>query len=238
MDNSKGINFDPHVSVDCVVFGYDGQNLKVLLSTKSAEAPELEYNNVKLPGRLLRVNEDLDEAANNIVSQLAGSRHPYMHQFRAFGSPNRTANPKDVLWLENATKQKIGRIVTIAYLSLIRITNRTRSAFGDSPVEWFPVNEIPVLAFDHNQIIDSALREVQRLSQIRPQLVFEMLPPKFTALQVRRLFEQIQRRELDARNFAKLVLSKPWIIPLEEWETGVSHRSARYYKFQANKVKR
>ena len=226
-----GLNFDPHVSVDGVVLGYDGEALQVLLTTQGAEAPWARYSNVKLPGRLLHVDEDLDEAAESITAQLTGLRNPYIRQFRAFGSPDRTANPRDVLWLENAVKQKIGRIVTVAYLSLIRITGRTRGQFAGHDVAWYKVGELPELAFDHNRIIAEALRDVQRRAAVNPQLLFEMLPPKFTALQLRRLHEQISGRAIDVRNFSKMILSKPYIVPLDEWEQGVSHRAARYYKF-------
>ena len=221
-----------HISVDCVAFGFDGERLKVLLVKRVGHDGEGGgFNDMKLPGSLIYQDEDLDEAAQSITGQLTGLRHPYIRQFRAFGSPDRTANPRDVLWLENAVKQKIGRIVTVAYLSLIRITGRTRGQFAGHDVAWYKVSDLPELAFDHNHIIAEALRDVQQRAAADPQLLFEMLPPKFTALQLRRLHEQIGGRSLDVRNFSKLILSKPYIVPLDEWEQGVSHRAARFYKF-------
>ncbi len=235
--NTTTTNFDPHVSVDCVILGFDGESLKVLLSRQGEEDPNSQYNSLKLPGRLLYANEDLDEAANDILNQLTGSQNHFVRQFRAFGSPTRTSNPRDVLWLENAIKQKIGRIVTIAYLSLVRINNRTHRTFAGHDAAWYKVSELPELAFDHSFIISEVLKELEMLSVIQPHLLFEMLPSKFTALQLRRVHEQITGKELDVRNFSKLILNKPYIVPLDEWEQNVSHRAARFYKFQVGKVK-
>lgn len=234
---NRDLNFDPHVSIDCVILGFDGDSLQVLLSKHGDENPDIRYSQVKLPGRLLYNDEDPEDAANDIINQLTGTQNHYVRQFRAFGSPSRTSNPKDVLWLENAINQKIGRIVTIAYLSVVRINNRTHRKFAGYEAAWYKISEMPELAFDHGFIIHEVLRELENLSSLQPQVLFEMLPAKFTALQIRRLYEQISGREIDVRNFSKLVLSKPYIVPLDEWEQNVSHRKARYYKFQTSKLK-
>lgn len=232
--NQDALNFDPHVSVDCVILGYDGESLQVLLSRRGSEAPEEQYNNLKLPGRLLHTNEDLDEAALDIITACTGKHHPLFKQFRAYGSLTRTQDPKDVRWLENAIKQKIQRIVTISYLALMRINNRTTRSAQEFDLAWFPVQDLPQLAFDHNQIIQETLLELYRMAGQQPQMLFEMMPPKFTAAQLRRLHEQISGKQIDVRNFAKLIMNKPYIIPLEEFEQNVSHRAARYYKFKTN----
>ncbi len=237
METPNKIDFNPHVSVDCVILGYDGEALQVLLSRQSNEAPTEEYHSKKLPGRLLYATEDIDDAAKDIINQLTGADNHYVRQFRAFGSLQRTSNPKDVHWLENVIKLKIDRIVTIVYLSLVKINNRTHRTFHGQDVSWYKISELPELAFDHNFIIEETLKEVYNLSARQPELLFEMLPAKFTALQLRRLHEQISGKEIDVRNFSKLVMSKPYIVPTDEWETGVSHRAARYYKFQSSKSK-
>lgn len=226
------LNFDPHISVDCVILGFDGESLQVLLSRRGSEAPEEQYNHLKLPGRLLHTDEDLDDAALDIISAVTGRHHPVFKQFRAYGSLTRTQNPKDVYWLENAIKQKIQRIVTISYLALMRISHRTPRLIEGIDTEWYPVQQLPQLAFDHNLIIQETLQELYRLAGQQPQLLFEMLPSKFTAAQLRRLHEQISGKLIDVRNFAKLVMNKPYIIPLEEFEQNVSHRAARYYRFK------
>jgi hypothetical protein len=237
-NTNKNISFDTNVSVDCVILGFDGESLKVLLSRQSDENPSEKYNDLKLPGRLLHAYEDPDDAAYDIINQLTGTSNHYVRQFRAFGSPDRIKNPKDVLWLENAIKQKIGRIVTIAYLSLVRINNRTHRTFAGHDATWYKVSELPELAFDHNHIISEVLKELEGISTLQPQLLFEMLPAKFTLLQMRLLHEQIVGHTVDVRNFSKLALKKPYIVPLQEWEQGVAHRAARYYKFKAAKAKK
>lgn len=237
METQQNLNFNPHVSVDCVILGFDGDSLQVLLSRQSDEAPQEEYHSLKLPGRLLYADEDIDDAAKDIINQLTGTDNHYVRQFRAFGSLNRTSNPKDTLWLENVVKLKIDRIVTIAYISLIKINNRTHRRFAGHDVGWYKVADLPQLAFDHNHIIEETMSEVYNLSSKQPELLFEMLPSKFTALQLRKLHEQISGKEIDVRNFSKLVMSKPYIVPTDEWETGVSHRAARYFKFQTSKTK-
>jgi len=235
--NQDNLNFDPHVSVDCVILGFDGISLQVLLSRRGSEAPEEQYNHLKLPGRLLHTDEDLAEAAEDIISSLTGRQRPMLRQFHAYGSPNRTKNPKDVLWLENAINQKIGRIVTISYLSLMRINQRSvhassRDKSWHANTIWYPVRDLPQLAFDHNLIIEETLQELYRMATQQPQMLFEMMPPKFTASQLRKLHEQILGKEIDVRNFAKLVMNKPYILPLDEFEQNVSHRAARYYRFK------
>lgn len=235
----KDLNFDPHISVDCVILGYDGEKLQVLLSRRGNEAPNEQYTTLKLPGRVLLVDEDLDDAANNIISTITGNKPQMVQQFKAYGSPDRTKDPKDVLWLENAIKQKVGRIVTISYLCLMRIKSRKPRNFAGpdgswvNDVAWYPVNDLPTLAFDHNKIIHDTLQELYRIAGQQPQMLFEMMPVKFTALQLRRLHEQITGQTFDVRNFAKIQMSKPYIIPLNEFEQNVSHRAARYYKFKA-----
>ncbi len=231
--NQDALNFDPHVSVDCVILGFDGESLQVLLSRRGNEAPEEQYNKLKLPGRLLHTDEDLDEAALDIITNVTGKHHPLIKQFRAYGSPSRTSNPKDVLWLENAIKQKIGRIVTISYLSLMRINNRTPYRNDGDSIAWYAVQSLPQLAFDHNIIIQDTLQELYSMAGQQPQMLFEMMPAKFTAAQLRKLHEQVSGKKIDVRNFAKLVMNKPYIIPLNEWEQNVSHRAARFYRFKA-----
>lgn len=235
METQDTQNFNPHVSVDCVILGFDGESLQVLLSRQSDEAPDEQYHSLKLPGRLVYSTEDIDDAAKDIINQLTGTDNHYVRQFRAFGALDRMSNPKDILWLENVLKRKIGRIVTIAYLSLIKINNRTHRKFAGHDVGWYKVAELPQLAFDHNHIIEEAMKEIYNLSARQPELLFEMLPAKFTALQLRKLHEQISGREIDVRNFSKLVMSKPYIVPTDEWEQNVSHRAARYYRFSKTK---
>ena len=105
-----------HISVDCVVIGFDGEQLKVLLVKRIGEEDGEVYHDMKLPGSLIYMDEDLDEAAQRVLCELTGLKNVNLMQFKAFGSKNRTSNPKDVHWLERAMQSRVERIVTIAYL--------------------------------------------------------------------------------------------------------------------------
>ena len=117
-----------HISVDCVVIGFDGEQLKVLLVKRAGEDNGEVYHDMKLPGSLIYMDEDLDEAAQRVLYELTGLKNVNLMQFKAFGSKNRTSNPKDVRWLERAMQSKVERIVTIAYLSMVKI-DRTLDCF-------------------------------------------------------------------------------------------------------------
>lgn len=220
----------PHVSVDCVLLGFNEEKLCVLLAER-AGAPD-DSSEFKLPGGLIYDQEDLDDAAHRIMTETAGTKRVRLKQFRCFGSPMRTSNAKDVLWLENATKLKIGRLITVAYLSLCKISRKTNPPVKYKSVRWFAIDEIPAnLPFDHNEIIVESLKEIGKWVESEPAIVFEFLPLKFTAYQLRRIYEVIYNRELDVRNFHKRMNALPYIIATDEYEEGVCHRAARYYRF-------
>ena len=103
--------------------------------------------------------------------------------------------------------------------------------FQNHKVTWCPVQELPRLAFDHKNIIEEAIREIRRTSKLYPAILFELLPAKFTALELRRLYEVIYDKEMDVRNFHKKITAMPYVIALEEKQTNVAHRAARYYRF-------
>lgn len=229
--------FYPHLSVDCVLLGFDGEDLKVLLVERTDTMHSQNFNDMKLPGRLIYEHEDLDDAAHDVLKDLTGIDHSYLKQFKTFGSPSRTSNPRDVKWLENAVKLKIGRLVTVAYLSFIRITHCLNVPSPDYKAYWHPVCELPDLAFDHNDIINEAHAELQRYVELDPAILFELLPAKFTATELRKLFEKIYNKKLDVRNFHKKIESMPYVVRLDEWQKKVPHRAARYYRFDKKKLK-
>lgn len=146
---------DLHVSVDCVLIGFDGEQFRVLLVRQIGKQTDGEFNDLKLPGSLIYADEDLDEAAKRVLNELTGLKNIKMSQFKAYGSKDRTSNPKDVLWLERfhrITDNKVGRIVTIAYLSLLKIDQRNQQLTDTYDACWTPVSEVKTLAFDHVQI--------------------------------------------------------------------------------------
>ena len=232
-ESEKIALINPHISVDCVLVGFDGEQLKVLLVKQIGKSAEGEYNDMKLPGSLIYDDEDLDEAAQRVLYELTGVKNVNLFQFRAFGSKNRTHNPKDVFWLErfHRLQSKIERIVTVAYLSMVKIDKKMSQLSDQYEANWIGVKEVRELAFDHNQILKEALNYIRQLVEMHPAILFDLLPRKFTASQLRLLYELIYDKDFDVRNFHKKIAQTEYIIPLEERQKGVAHRAARFYKF-------
>lgn len=220
-----------HISVDCVVIGFDGANLRVLLVKRSGSDHAGDYNDMKLPGSLIYQDEDLDGAASRVLTELTGVRDLPLTQFKAFGSKDRTRNPRDVIWLERAQQARVERIVTIAYFAIVKLDAAMQRAIDHELASWVPVESVGTLAFDHNAIIAEALKAVRREADNNRTILFDLLPKKFTASQLRLLTEIVYDKQLDVRNFHKKIAQMPYVVPLEEHQKGVAHRAARYFKF-------
>ena len=230
-----------HISVDCVVIGFDGVQLKVLLVKRMGEEEGEVFHDMKLPGSLIYMDEDLDEAAQRVLHELTGLKNVNLVQFKAFGSKNRTKNPKDVHWLERAQRAKVERIVTIAYLSLVKIDRALNRNLDECQASWVAMEDIADLAFDHNLIIKEALSYIRQYVEINPSALFELLPRKFTAAQLRVLYELVYEKRIDVRNFHKKMAQMEYVVPLDEKQEGVSHRAARFYRFEKkvyNKIRK
>ena len=218
-----------YVSVDCVVFGFDSNQLNVLLVERNVRLPH--SIDLKLPGSLIYQHENADEAAHRVLNELTGIKKMTLKQFKSFTSPKRTKNPDDVQWLEYAYNNKIGRLITVSYLSLCKINRRLNSVAKYQSANWCPVNELPAMPFDHNQIVEESLEEIRRWVESDPAIVFELLPSKFTESELRKLYQAVYRKELDPRNFHKKISGIEYIVPLNEYQAKVAHRAARLYKF-------
>ena len=230
-----------HISVDCVVIGFDGEQLKVLLIRRAGEEHGEIFHDMKLPGSLIYMDEDLDGAARRVLLELTGLKNVHLTQFKAFGSKDRTKDPKDVHWLEHAMRMKVERIVTVAYLSLVKIDRALNRGLEEHQAEWVALPDIKALAFDHNLIIREAMTFIRQYVDANPSALFDLLPRKFTALQLRRLYELVYGKPMDVRNFHKKIALMGYVTPLDEKEQGVAHRAARYYRFDKkiyNKLRR
>ena len=223
-----------HLSVDCAVIGFNSGRLEVLLIRRTGEEGGQEFHDMKLPGSLILDNEELDDAARRVLAELTGLKNVSLNQFHTFGSINRTKDPKDVHWLENAQKQHVRRIVTVAYIALVKIGRTTAKPMEGTEALWVPVDAIPSLAFDHNEIIAAALAYLRNRAYEDPSHLYSLLPRKFTVTQLRNLSEVIFGTRLDPANFYKKMVQLPFLVPLEEREKGVAHRAARYYRFDKN----
>ena len=224
-------NLNPHVSVDCVVFGFEFGKLDVLLIERNMQFEGKEYRDLKLPGDLVRKDEDLDTAASRVLRELTGLDNIYLKQYSAIGSPDRLLRqPRDMEWLRNiGHPEEI--VVTVAYYSLINIDQDKAANFVlQSGARWYPVSEVKELAFDHLSILRQALEVLRTDLRLKP-IAFELLPPKFTLHQMQQLYEVIQGTPLDKRNFRKKIANMPFIAPINEKQTAVSHKPARYFCF-------
>ncbi|MDR0711066.1 MAG: DNA mismatch repair protein MutT [Prevotellaceae bacterium] len=221
------------VSVDCVILGFDGKSLKMLLMSRQGEGKNSEYNDFKFPGSIIYATEDLDMAAERAVKDITGLKNIKLRQFKSFGSPDRTSSPRDTQWLENATRQKVGRIVTVGYITLIKMNQRVGTFSKEYDVKWFDVTDNTVqLAFDHALILSEALKEIRRQVTYNPAIIFDLLPKKFTARELRMAYSTLFNKHYDVRNFyKKFIENEKYIVDLEEKERNVTHRAARYFRF-------
>ena len=177
-----------------------------------------------------------------VLNELTGLKNVNLMQFKAFGSKNRTKDPKDVHWLATVPLQsKVERIVTIAYLSLVKIDRALNRDLDNYMADWVALPNIKALAFDHNLIIKEAITYIRQYIEFNPSSLFDLLPRKFTASQLRTLYELLYDKQIDVRNFHKKIALMEYVVPLEEKQQGVAHRAARYYRFDKkiyNKVRR
>jgi len=222
------------LSVDNVVFGFDGNQLQVLLIRQGLPGEDMRTDrfHMAVPGDLVHPEEGLDDAATRILSNLTSLEGIYLKQFRAFGDPNRVADEKDQEWLRKIRPFPDRRVVTIGYYSLVAMSEyRPKPSSFASRAEWCPLRDIPSLAFDHNQIVEAALGKL-REDAAHHELMFELLPEKFTLGQFQRLHEIILDRTLDKRNFRKNVKKMAEVVPLDEKQEGVLHKPAQLYTYR------
>jgi len=221
----------PNVSVDCVVFGFDFTNLNVLLIERNITVDNVNYADLKLPGDLMRLDEELDDSAARILKENTGLSDIYLKQFKSFGSPDRLKRkPRDLEWLRQIDHPE-EHVVTIAYYSLIDISEQGSSKLTISDnAKWCPIYEITDLVMDHMDILRNALEHL-RIELLNKPIGFELLPDKFTLSQMQKLYEVILGTTFDKRNFRKKISSMKYLIPLNEKQVGVAHKPARLYIF-------
>ncbi len=224
---------NPHISVDCVIFGYDFTTLNVLLIERGTNALTGEPRQA-IPGDLIYDNENLDAASDRVLYALTGLSKIYTEQVGAYGSPERTQTPEDTVWLSQIRKNPKARVVTIVYYALINMQGLSpkASSFADG-VYWCPMAEVPDLAFDHNELIDHAYTHLKNTLKSRP-VGYNLMPDKFTLNQLQTLYEIILGRKIDKRNFRRKIKKLGILRALDEKEEGVAHKPSRYYEFVTN----
>ena len=226
--------FLTNVSVDCVIFGFDFEKLKVVLVERAYQDPltgETLILDYTLAGYHIYEDEDLDRAAYRILKDRTGLENIYLEQFATFGKTDRIAKEKDRLWLKVIDKGFADRVLSVGYFSLIDST-KVNLCSHDSKIDWFPVEKALTmdLAFDHNEILQKALETLRNKVRTEP-IAFELLPERFTLTQLQKLYQAITGNIIDKRNFRKKKLQMPFIVPLKEKQDGVSHRPAGLFHF-------
>jgi 8-oxo-dGTP diphosphatase len=208
------------LTVDCVVFGLDDEDLKVMLIQRDLEPFEGKW---ALPGGFVHVDETLDEAARRELQEETGLKKIFLEQLYTFGAVDR--GPRE-------------RVVSVAYYALVNLSDHKVQASTDArAAAWFGIHDIPSLAFDHNEILRVAHERLRGKLRYVP-IGFELLPRKFTLSQLQHLYELLLEKELDKRNFRKRVLGMDILIETDEVEQDVAHRAARLYRFDERKYRR
>lgn len=224
-----------NVSADCVVFGFDNSDKKLKVLVIEKKVNPFSSNNEKkiqsaIPGDLIQINEDIDQAANRILFSLTKINDLYLKQFKTFGDPKRVQDKKDQEWLSNFRPNPNERVITIGFVALVRMEeyNPEASYFAEN-VKWIDIKEIPPLAFDHNEILIEAIHFLRK--EINSEVTSELLPKKFTLSQLQELYEIILDEKLDKRNFRKQIIGRGILKKTNEKQTGVSHKPAELYEF-------
>lgn len=207
----------PAVTIDAVIFGFDQTSLKVLLIKRGIEPYKGKW---ALPGGFINIDETAENAANRILQKETNLTGVFMEQLYTFTEVDR--DPRE-------------RIISISYFALVKLEDFQAIAGADeTSAEWFEINDLPSLAFDHEKIIRTALYRIKGKIRYQP-IGFELLPEKFKLSQLQHLYEVILETSIDKRNFRRKILQMELLIDTEEKETNVAHKAAKLYKFNKNK---
>lgn len=201
-----------YLAVDCIIFGFDTRELKLLCIKRPFEPEKGRWS---LMGGFLSRNESIDQAADRVLFELTGLNDIYLEQLQSYGDKER--DPAE-------------RVISIAYYALINAGRFEDILSKDYDARWFSLDNLPELVFDHNEMVRKALRRLQRKCRTQP-VGFELLPEKFTLPQLQNLYEMIFSRVYDKRNFRKKILTMGILEKLEEKERSTSKKGAFFYKF-------
>ena len=199
------------VAVDCIVFGFDGQHLKILLIKRGFEPCVDEWS---LMGGFVQPDESADEAASRVLKTLTGLSGLYLEQMQTYTQVDR---------------DPIERTVSIAYFALIDIHQYEQRLNDQFHAEWFKLDEIPDLIFDHPQMVQTARQKLRYKAALHP-LLFELLPQRFTLPLLQSLFEDVYETKFDKGNFSRKIISTGMLIKQKEKDKFGSKKGAFYYK--------
>lgn len=201
------------ITIDCVVFGFDEGSLEVLLVQHAEGISKGKWG---LPGGWIYKRESTDDAAHRLLNELTGLDNIYLEQLKAFGDPDRFP---------------LRRVITIGYYALVKREDyNIKAGFTASDAKWYKINTIPDLIYDHNEILSYSIKNLRNRVRQAP-IGFNLLPEKFTLLQLMQLYEEILGVEMDKSNFRRKILHMKLLVALDEKQQDVSHRAAKLYKF-------
>ena len=209
-----------YVAVDCIIFGYDiaEKDIKLLLIKRSFEPSKGKWS---LAGGFVEQGESLDDAASRVLLSLTGLRNVYLKQLYSYGNIDRDPG---------------ARVISVAYWALIKIKDIDKDLAKVNGAHWQSLKSLPELIFDHNEMVKRALCELQTQIKIKP-IGFELLPQKFTLVQLLDLYEAIYQRSIDKRNFRKKIISMNILEKLDEKEKETSKKGAWYFRFNRERYK-
>lgn len=204
------------VAVDCIIFGFDGNHLKLLLIKRDFEPEKGKWS---LMGGFVHSEESPEEAANRILFSLTGLEVVYLEQLETFGHPGR---------------DPVERTFSITYFALIDIHQFEMQINTQYDAGWFPIDKYPKLIFDHSDMVELARKRLRYKASLHP-ILFELLPEKFTMPQLLDLYEDVYDANFDKRNFSRKVLSTNLMIKQKDKDKSSSKRGAFYYKLNKKK---
>ena len=207
------------LAVDCIIFGFDKDDLKILLIKRDFEPKKGEWS---LMGGFLRQNENLDGAANRILRHLTGIDDVYLEQLHSYSEISR--DPAE-------------RTVSVAYYALINTEEHSRELVRRYSAKWFKLCDRPELIFDHEEMVRHAIRRLRYRTSTKP-VGFELLPEKFTMRQLQKLYEAILDESLDKRNFINKINALDILLKLDEKDMTSSRKGSYLYKFDMEKYKK
>ncbi len=204
------------LAIDCIIFGFDQEELKLLLIKRDFEPEKGKWS---LMGGFLNNEETLTDTANRVLFELTGLNDIYLEQLSAFSHPLR---------------DPVERTISVAYFALINIPEHKIDLTQSSSPTWFSINDLPYLIFDHNDMVQNAIRRLRYRTSIEP-VGIELLPAKFTMRQMQKLYETIYGEDIDKRNFTKKILALDILTKLEEKDKGSSRKGSWLYEFDPEK---
>ena len=207
------------VAVDCIIFGFDKESLKLLLFKRKVEPFKGKWS---LIGSFVEAEEGIDQATTRILEESTGLKGIFMQELGSYGHPKRDPG---------------GRVIAIAFYALVQLNGNLHHPSDQFEAEWFEVNEVPDLILDHNIMVKDALNQLRENAKHYP-IGFELLPKKFTIPQLQLLYEAIYQKDLDRRNFSKKINAMNILHKLNEKDKSTSKKGAFLYQFDQEKYEK